>query len=194
MILENNKKYADVIIYHKLKNVKNDNFVGLNKIISEGYKNAIWVLLDYGEIVVHVFHEEARNFYNLEGLWADAKITSIDSENQQKTMAENNNNSKKTTIPKSPFGAGSGNKTGKDNKKPPKFNAYWIYGIIAVIFIVAQYYISNTRGPVETTWSEVKSTMLESQDIERIVVVNEKKANVYLKNNAVQNYENQLDK
>ncbi|HKJ78612.1 MAG TPA: ATP-dependent metallopeptidase FtsH/Yme1/Tma family protein, partial [Prolixibacteraceae bacterium] len=106
-------------------------------------------------------------------------------------MAENNNN-KKPTIPKSPFGAGSGNKSGKDNKKPPKFNAYWIYGIIAVIFIVAQYYISNTRGPVETTWSEVKSTMLESQDIERIVVVNEKKANVYLKNNAVQNYENQF--
>ncbi|HKJ78611.1 MAG TPA: ribosome silencing factor [Prolixibacteraceae bacterium] len=54
---------------------------GEHTLHSEGYKNAIWVLLDYGEIVVHVFHEEARNFYNLEGLWADAKITSIDSEN-----------------------------------------------------------------------------------------------------------------
>ena len=48
---------------------------------SEGYKNSIWVLLDYGEIVVHVFQKEARNFYNLEGLWADAKVTKIDSEN-----------------------------------------------------------------------------------------------------------------
>jgi len=48
---------------------------------SEGYKNSIWVLLDYGEIVVHVFQEQARNFYNLEELWADATITQIDSEN-----------------------------------------------------------------------------------------------------------------
>lgn len=47
----------------------------------EGYNNSIWVLLDYGEIVVHVFQKEARNFYNLEGLWADAKVTKIDSEN-----------------------------------------------------------------------------------------------------------------
>jgi ribosome-associated protein len=48
---------------------------------TEGYKNALWVLLDYGEIVVHVFHETARSFYNLEGLWADAKIITANSEN-----------------------------------------------------------------------------------------------------------------
>ncbi len=48
---------------------------------TEGYKNSLWVLLDYGEIVVHVFQSEARDFYNLEGLWADAGITKIDSEN-----------------------------------------------------------------------------------------------------------------
>lgn len=48
---------------------------------AEGYKNSIWVLLDYGEIVVHVFHQQARQFYNLEGLWADAKITKEESEN-----------------------------------------------------------------------------------------------------------------
>jgi ribosome-associated protein len=47
----------------------------------EGYQNAIWVLLDFGEIVVHVFQEHARSFYNLEGLWSDAKITKADSEN-----------------------------------------------------------------------------------------------------------------
>lgn len=54
---------------------------GENAWHTEGYKNATWVLLDFGEIVVHVFHEQARNFYNLEGLWADAKITKEDSEN-----------------------------------------------------------------------------------------------------------------
>ncbi len=48
---------------------------------TEGYQNALWVLLDYGEIVVHIFHETARNFYNLEGLWADAKIVTENSEN-----------------------------------------------------------------------------------------------------------------
>ncbi len=48
---------------------------------TEGFKNSLWVLLDFGEIVVHVFQPEARNFYNLEGLWADAKITKIDTEN-----------------------------------------------------------------------------------------------------------------
>lgn len=46
----------------------------------DGYRNAIWILLDYGDIMVHVFQQEARDFYNLEGLWADAKIKSIEVE------------------------------------------------------------------------------------------------------------------
>lgn len=59
--------------------VKED--VGKNAWHTEGYKNAIWVLIDYGEVVVHVFQKDSRSFYNLEGLWADAKITKVDSEN-----------------------------------------------------------------------------------------------------------------
>jgi ribosome-associated protein len=47
---------------------------------SEGYNNSLWILLDYGEIVVHVFHERTRQFYNLEELWADAKSITINSE------------------------------------------------------------------------------------------------------------------
>lgn len=46
----------------------------------DGYKNSVWILIDYGDIMVHVFQEEAREFYNLEGLWADAKITNIEEE------------------------------------------------------------------------------------------------------------------
>jgi ribosome-associated protein len=38
----------------------------------EGYRNAEWVLLDYGDFVVHVFEEKARRFYDLERLWRDA--------------------------------------------------------------------------------------------------------------------------
>jgi ribosome-associated protein len=37
----------------------------------EGYATARWILMDYGDIVVHVFHEEDRSFYNLERLWSD---------------------------------------------------------------------------------------------------------------------------
>ena len=40
----------------------------------EGLENCFWVLLDYGNIVVHVFQEEYRSFYSLESLWADAEI------------------------------------------------------------------------------------------------------------------------
>ena len=38
----------------------------------EGLDDARWILLDYGDVVVHVFLEEARNYYDLERLWADA--------------------------------------------------------------------------------------------------------------------------
>lgn len=41
----------------------------------EGYTEGRWVLLDYDELIVHVFLEEARNFYNLERLWSDVPQT-----------------------------------------------------------------------------------------------------------------------
>ena len=43
----------------------------------EGFGNSEWIILDYVNTVVHVFQEESRSFYNLDGLWADAKITKI---------------------------------------------------------------------------------------------------------------------
>ena len=41
----------------------------------QGRENAFWVILDYGNIVVHIFKTEYREFYRLEDLWADAKKT-----------------------------------------------------------------------------------------------------------------------
>ena len=47
---------------------------GAKPIRREGHKEGRWVLLDYGEIVVHVQHEEERMFYALERLWSDCPV------------------------------------------------------------------------------------------------------------------------
>lgn len=41
----------------------------------EGYETAKWVLLDFGEVVVHVFNQQDRNFYDLERIWSDGVDT-----------------------------------------------------------------------------------------------------------------------
>jgi ribosome-associated protein len=43
----------------------------------EGYENAEWVLMDYGDYLVHVFSEKARVYYDLERLWRDAKVVDV---------------------------------------------------------------------------------------------------------------------
>jgi ribosome-associated protein len=44
----------------------------------EGLENAMWVLLDYYDIVVHIFQKETREYYRLEELWGDAKISRVE--------------------------------------------------------------------------------------------------------------------
>ena len=43
----------------------------------EGHRGGSWVLLDYGCVIVHVFQDEARKFYDLERLWSDAEVIDI---------------------------------------------------------------------------------------------------------------------
>jgi len=45
---------------------------------NEGMTNMNWVLLDFVDVVVHIFLTESRKFYNLEGLWADAEVTEVE--------------------------------------------------------------------------------------------------------------------
>lgn len=61
------------------KSVDNEvkNALGINPWHVEGIENAEWILLDYIDVVVHIFEESRRKFYNLESLWADAVITEI---------------------------------------------------------------------------------------------------------------------
>ena len=46
---------------------------------TEGIENQEWVLIDYVNVVVHIFQREIREFYDLENLWGDAKITIVES-------------------------------------------------------------------------------------------------------------------
>jgi len=53
---------------------------GIRCIHKEGYETLNWILLDYFDVVVHIFRTEARNYYNLEKLWGDAKVIKIEDE------------------------------------------------------------------------------------------------------------------
>ena len=44
----------------------------------EGFRGGRWILLDFSNIVIHIFHDEERQFYNLERIWTDAKTTFIE--------------------------------------------------------------------------------------------------------------------
>tara|TARA_X000000368_G_scaffold392177_1_gene356742 strand:- start:1545 stop:1877 length:333 start_codon:yes stop_codon:yes gene_type:complete len=44
---------------------------------TEGYENANWIIIDYVDIVVHIFFEETRHYYDLERIWFDAKTVKI---------------------------------------------------------------------------------------------------------------------
>ena len=52
---------------------------GARKWHIEGYSHRRWILLDYVDVVVHVFHHKTREFYLLERLWGDAKVERVDS-------------------------------------------------------------------------------------------------------------------
>ncbi|MCL2056815.1 MAG: ribosome silencing factor [Oscillospiraceae bacterium] len=51
--------------------------IGIEPKRVEGEKSAMWVLLDYGDVIVHIFYHETRDFYCLERLWADAPQVDI---------------------------------------------------------------------------------------------------------------------
>ncbi len=44
----------------------------------EGIKNNSWILMDYGDVIVHIFSREDRDFYNLEHIWGDCEIKSYE--------------------------------------------------------------------------------------------------------------------
>jgi ribosome-associated protein len=68
----NNERQLDAIADGVEKSLKEN---GHRLVGAEGGKGSRWNLLDFGDVVVHVFHEDERHHYDLEGLWADAPRT-----------------------------------------------------------------------------------------------------------------------
>jgi ribosome-associated protein len=67
---------VEAIAGHVIEAVKKQ--TGQNPWHREGFENAEWILIDYSDVVIHIFQEERRRFYNIEQLWADAPVTRVD--------------------------------------------------------------------------------------------------------------------
>lgn len=74
----NSKTQVDAIAQSILENVKKE--CGAMAYNKEGFENSEWILIDYVDVVVHVFLESTRSFYQLEKLWADAEKLTFDDE------------------------------------------------------------------------------------------------------------------
>lgn len=51
---------------------------GIEPVHKDGHGGNRWIVLDYGDVIVHIFHQDDRSFYNLERLWADGIPLSVD--------------------------------------------------------------------------------------------------------------------
>lgn len=72
---------------------------GIKCYSKEGYETLNWVILDYFDVIVHIFKTEVRNYYNLEKLWGDAPLISFDEEDEtaKKKTTKSKSSSKKKT-------------------------------------------------------------------------------------------------
>jgi ribosome-associated protein len=72
----NSKTHVNAIADHIIENVQSE--TGNKVYHCEGFENSEWILIDYVDVVVHVFLNTTRSFYQLEDLWADAEIVAHD--------------------------------------------------------------------------------------------------------------------
>ncbi|OGR13222.1 MAG: ribosome silencing factor [Desulfobacterales bacterium RIFOXYA12_FULL_46_15] len=69
IIEANSQRQVTSIAEHIIKHLKEQK---ISAVGSEGVKEGEWALLDYGDVIIHVFESRIKAYYNLEGLWADA--------------------------------------------------------------------------------------------------------------------------
>ncbi|MHA6485858.1 ribosome silencing factor [Bacillus cabrialesii] len=63
-------------IAREIKDQAEENGIQIKKM--EGFDEARWVLVDLGDVIVHVFHKDERSYYNLEKLWGDASLADLE--------------------------------------------------------------------------------------------------------------------
>jgi ribosome-associated protein len=68
-------RQVQAIAQHLRRRMKEEGFTRFG---TEGERDGHWILLDYGDVVIHLFYEPVRGFYDLEGLWIDAPRVPID--------------------------------------------------------------------------------------------------------------------
>ena len=74
----NNQRQVQAIADEINERLKKE--LNIKTVRTEGYTAGEWILLDYGDFIVHVFEKNAREFYDLERLWLDAKRVDLPSE------------------------------------------------------------------------------------------------------------------
>lgn len=76
IICQGNSSQQVAAIADSVRDYLLDNY-GIKPYNYDGYRNAQWIVIDYGDTLVHIFTRETRQLYDLEELWADAPITEI---------------------------------------------------------------------------------------------------------------------
>ncbi len=77
----NSIRQVQAITRHLTKRMREEKFRAYG---SEGEQDGNWVLMDYGDVVIHVFYQPVREFYDLEGLWIEAPRIDLDEDSREK--------------------------------------------------------------------------------------------------------------
>ncbi len=102
-------------------------------------------------------------------------------------MPEKDNQNTREKEAKKIFPNSKNNQDKKDNKPPkPKISIYWIYAAIAILFIGIQM-LNLGNNMIEITWNRFEKQMLSNHDVEKVVVINKERAEVYIKPDKISN-------
>ncbi|MCK5782731.1 MAG: ATP-dependent zinc metalloprotease FtsH [Flavobacteriales bacterium] len=85
------------------------------------------------------------------------------------------------------------NNNQNNNVPKGKFNPYWVYGAILVLFLAGQFYSMVKLGPKETSFQQFQTEYLKNNDVSKIVIVNKDIAQVYIKEEVLQNNDTYKD-
>ena len=76
----NSTRQVQAIARHLTKKMRESGFRAYGR---EGEQDGHWVLMDYGDVVIHIFYQPVREFYDLEGLWIEAPRIELNDDNRQ---------------------------------------------------------------------------------------------------------------